>query len=69
MENQVLTKALNIYQLETRQWPCALLDNKYSLGEELGHGTYGSVYKARLKESIEDKYYALKKMEHIEDKN
>ena len=54
--------------LEAKQWPCALLDHRYELGEtELGHGTYGSVYKARRKD--DDSFYALKKMEHLEDKN
>ena len=65
---KTLTKALAINVTDTRDWPCALLDHKYELSEtELGHGTYGSVYKARSRQ--DDIFYALKKMEHIEDKN
>lgn len=42
--------------------------DKYELTEvELGRGTYGSVYKAKNK--FNDKFYALKKMENMEDKN
>lgn len=45
-----------------------MLKDRYFLTDnELGKGTYGSVYKARG--IYDDIYYALKKMQHIEDKN
>lgn len=61
---QGLTKASGIEYIEQTQWPCSLIDTKYELCEgELGHGTYGSVYRAR--NLFDDHYYALKKMENI----
>jgi hypothetical protein len=67
MESQ-LTQALSIVRASAREWQCSLLSDKYELSEvELGRGTYGSVYKA--KNFLNEKYYALKKMDHIEDKN
>lgn len=56
----MLTQATSINIVELKQWPCPFLDNKYVLLEEIGHGTYGSVYKAQRKS--DDKFSALKKM-------
>jgi len=63
----MLTQATSINVVDTKQWPCQFLDTKYILLDEIGHGTYGSVYKAQKKS--DDKFAALKKMENFEDKN
>jgi hypothetical protein len=47
MESQ-LTQALSIIKSIEKDWPCSQMADKYDLTEiELGHGTYGSVYKAK----------------------
>jgi hypothetical protein len=59
-----LTQALSIVKENARDWPCSLISDKYELTEtELGRGTYGSVYKAKNIQN--ERFYALKKMEHM----
>ena len=63
----MLTQATNINIVELKQWPCQFMDSKYELMDEIGHGTYGSVYRAKRRS--DDKIVALKKMENFEDKS
>lgn len=47
--------------LERKDWPCPQLKDHFFLGNEIGHGAYGSVFEAT--HTDEGKKYAMKKME------
>jgi hypothetical protein len=63
MENSESSQGIKV--VEVKEWQCPLVDSCYEVfyEEELGRGTYGSVYKAR--NFNDDRLYALKKMEHF----